>query len=452
MSEFYLPLVLHLTESTAWAVLFLGMVFLLRIKSARVKCWLYRISLLKFLIPTTLFASWLTVDRSGELLAAVVITAEPVMSVVEYTTEQRFFSYPFYLWLVGIDALILITLIRGIRYHRRIKNTGTAFPERYDVLLQQTLSTMKTKYRTLKGMITESGPSIALYGIFRPRIIAKRAFLDTLTDNELVSAYQHEISHWMRRDNLWRLLTEAVTAVFWFHPLVWFIRNRLTLETEKACDETVLGFGKEANGYATCLLKAAEFSHEKNQFGAIALSETSLKQRVSHIIQYKRESISIMKTSAIILTCLFLFGWSVVTFAHDSGIGVGSDMYSVDELDTPPKPIEQVAPVYPPHFKERKRRGVVNLEMVVDEVGDVVSITTLTSTDHAFTRSAMKAVVQWRFEPGKKDGKPVKTLVQLPMQFMPRTIDGKPATTLENPLRPGSGGKTVEQVRKENSD
>ena len=419
MNELYSLLVLHLIESTDWAILFLLMVFLLRIKSARVKSWLYRISLLKFLIPTTLFASWLTLDRSGEILSAFIVTAEPVISVVEYTTEKSIFNIPFFLWLIGINTLIIITLYRGIRYHRRIQKASTPFEGRQKALLQQTLSNMETRGRTLKGMIVESGPSIALYGIFRPRIIAKRAFLDTLTNDELVSAYQHEISHWIRRDNLWRLLTDAVTAVFWFHPLVWFIRNRLTLETEKACDETVLALGKEADGYANCLLKAAEFSHEQNQFGAIALSETSLKQRVSHVIQYKRESISIMKTSAIILTFLSLFGWSMVAFANDSKkFQIPADyVFEFLQLETTPKAVHRVAPVYPKHLKEDRVMGKVVVELIIDEEGNAYNPSILSTENREFNEATLKAIKQWKFDPGTYGGQPVKTRARIPFNY-----------------------------------
>ncbi len=443
MNDFYSTLILHLIESTAWALLFLGIVLLLRIKSASTKCWLYRMSLIKFLIPTALFASWLTVDRNSEI--AFLVTADSVISAVEFTKEQSFFNYPFYLWLLGIDALVILTLLRGIRYHRRIQSISTQFEGHHQALLQQTLSKMNVSGRSIHGTLIESGPSIALYGIFRPRIIAKRAFLDTLSEDELVSAYQHEISHWIRRDNLWQLLTEVVTAVFWFHPLVWFIRNRLSLETVKACDETDLGFGKSADSYAHCLLKAAEFSHEENQFGAIALSETSLNQRVSHVIQYKRESISIMKTFAIILACLSLFGWSMVAFAKDSGLGAGAEIYNISDLDTPPRPVKRVAPVYPPELKKERVMGVVNLEMIVDEVGDVISVTALTSAAPEFTKASIKAVSEWVFEPGVKDEKPVKTLVNLPLSFTLRAKPGEEQTYPENPLRPRPEGVPLDK-------
>ena len=32
----------------------------------------------------------------------------------------------------------------------------------------------------------------------------------------------------------------AVEAIFWFHPLVWWIGARLIAERERACDEAVL--------------------------------------------------------------------------------------------------------------------------------------------------------------------------------------------------------------------
>ena len=416
MNDLYSIIVIHLFESTDWAILFLGIVYLLRIKDARVRCWIYRLSLLKFLVPTTLFASWLTFERSGELLSSFIVSAGPVISAVQYTTEQSFFAYPIYFWLAGFCCLFILAWITGVRVHRCIQNGCLPFSVADEARLNKTLTSMGRTQGSLPGMLVSHGPSIALYGLFRPRIIAKRAFLETLDDDELVSAYQHEIAHWMRRDNLWRLLTDVVTAVFWFHPLVWFIRKRLTLETEKACDETVLASGKQADRYASCLLKAAEFSQEENYFGAIALSETSLKQRVSHVIQYKKERVSIMKKSAIILTCLSLFGWSLVAFAETSQ-NDANRIYEISELDKAPVPLVRVAPVYPPELKKERIQGSVNVVFIVSELGNVDSMSIEKSSNAEFNESALTGVAQWKFEPGLKEGEPVKTRVRLPLSF-----------------------------------
>ena len=50
--------------------------------------------------------------------------------------------------------------------------------------------------------------------------------------------------HIVRRDNLLALMQMLVSAVFWFHPLVWWIGARLVDERERACDERVLAPGR----------------------------------------------------------------------------------------------------------------------------------------------------------------------------------------------------------------
>ena len=83
--------------------------------------------------------------------------------------------------------------------------------------------------------------------------------------------------------------------------------------------------------------------------------------------------------------------------------------------------------------------GVVNLEMIVDEAGDVISMTVLTSAHPDFTKAVLKAIPEWKFNPGMKDGEPVKTLVQLPLSFVVRPKPGEEQTFPENPLHPHPG-------------
>jgi bla regulator protein BlaR1 len=46
----------------------------------------------------------------------------------------------------------------------------------------------------------------------------------------------------------------AVQAIFWFHPLTWWIGARLIHERERACDEEVLGRGCQPSLYAESIL------------------------------------------------------------------------------------------------------------------------------------------------------------------------------------------------------
>ena len=49
-----------------------------------------------------------------------------------------------------------------------------------------------------------------------------------------------------------------VEAMFWFHPLVWWIGARLVEERERACDEEVLSLGSEPRVYAEGILNVCK--------------------------------------------------------------------------------------------------------------------------------------------------------------------------------------------------
>ena len=57
-----------------------------------------------------------------------------------------------------------------------------------------------------------------------------------------------------RRDNLTAALHMAVQAIFWFHPMTWWIGTRLVDERERACDEEVLRSGCQPDVYAGSIL------------------------------------------------------------------------------------------------------------------------------------------------------------------------------------------------------
>jgi bla regulator protein BlaR1 len=58
-----------------------------------------------------------------------------------------------------------------------------------------------------------------------------------------------------RRDNLFAGVHMMVEAIFWFHPLVWWIGSRMVEERELACDEEVLRMGCEPSDYVEGILK-----------------------------------------------------------------------------------------------------------------------------------------------------------------------------------------------------
>jgi len=51
-----------------------------------------------------------------------------------------------------------------------------------------------------------------------------------------------------------------VRGIFFFHPAVWWIESRLSVEREMACDDAVLAETSNPHGYASCLVSLLEKS------------------------------------------------------------------------------------------------------------------------------------------------------------------------------------------------
>ena len=91
----------------------------------------------------------------------------------------------------------------------------------------------------------------------------------------------------------------------------------------------------------------------------------------------------------------------------------------------PAKAVFQERPVYPYAMKHFGIRGEVTIDFIVDERGQVRNAAIVESDNPAFDEPALKALRQWKFQPGTRDGQPVKVSQRLPMVFqLEETYDG----------------------------
>src|SRR5262249_17856450 len=100
------------------------------------------------------------------------------------------------------------------------------------------------------------------FGWFPPRLLGPRRISGPLHDSPIGAILAHELSHVGRYDNLIAAVQMVVQALFWFHPVVWWIGVRLVDERERACDEDVLRCGSEPDVYAESILTTCRFATE----------------------------------------------------------------------------------------------------------------------------------------------------------------------------------------------
>lgn len=102
-----------------------------------------------------------------------------------------------------------------------------------------------------------------------------------------------------------------------------------------------------------------------------------------------------------------------VLFLFTAGIAFGQD----SKFDEPPMPTKTVPPRYPTELKREGVSGMVTMSITVDEKGAVQNPVVKKSSRPEFEQPAIDAVSQWKFEPAKKDGKPVAVQVVIPVKF-----------------------------------
>ncbi len=101
---------------------------------------------------------------------------------------------------------------------------------------------------------------------------------------QLEAIFAHELSHVRRRDNLAAAIHMLVEAIFWFHPLVWWLGARLVDERERACDEEVLKSGREPQVYAEGILTVCRHYLESPLICAAGVTGSNLKRRIEAIM------------------------------------------------------------------------------------------------------------------------------------------------------------------------
>ncbi len=101
-----------------------------------------------------------------------------------------------------------------------------------------------------------------------------------------------------------------------------------------------------------------------------------------------------------------------------TGVGTGmANVFDLASLDQTPVPRVRVPPVYPFEMKRAGITGEVLVGFIVDSNGDVRDAFAVRSTQREFEMEAIKAVMKWKFKPGKKGGTSVNTRMQLPIAF-----------------------------------
>jgi uncharacterized protein (TIGR03435 family) len=306
--------VAHLWQST----LVIGVVWLLTLalrgNRAHVHHRLWLAASVKFLVPFSWFVSlgaqleWRTAPSIAQPAATFVmdeILAPPVIAAVVSTpTAQSTSAWPWMLasiWAVGVAGVLFW-------WWRQWRLVQAALGQAKPIALGSPcdvadLTVMSSAWTFEPGVV----------GIWRPVLLLPEGLADRLTSAQLNAVIAHERCHIDRHDNLAATVHMVVEAIFWFHPLVWWMERRLLDERERACDEAVLSAGNDPDEYVAGILSVCRFTLRAPLACVAGVSGAELRSRIESIVRMELgKRMTVTRRVAVGLVAAVLLGVPIV--------------------------------------------------------------------------------------------------------------------------------------------
>jgi bla regulator protein blaR1 len=294
----------HLWQSTLFAAVAGLLTLILRKEQARVRYWLWLTASAKFLIPFSalvtlgnrLASSHTSTGASAGLYFAVEQISQPFrQSAIALPAVSQaastvaapivFHFLPAFLvamWLCGFAAVVMVWCTRWRRISAVVRK-GVPILEGREVEALRRVE-RRAGMRPIDVVRSHDSLEPGIFGIVRPVLLWPDGISNHLEDAHLEAILAHEVWHVRRRDNLAAALHMVVEAVFWFHPLVWWLGARLVEAREHACDEEVVALSCERHIYAESILKVCEFCVGSPLACVSGVTGSDLKKRMVHIM------------------------------------------------------------------------------------------------------------------------------------------------------------------------
>ena len=276
----------HLWQSTLFTAAVWLVARAVRTNAARVRYWLWFAASMKFLIPVSALMqageqfAWRTAAVAPPPTVSFVI--ERVLTPAAAATTTATSAAPMTSSTSVWPVLLLVAWACGVgvvlvHWWRQWQ------PIRHAMRSARPIEASEDDSLTILASASIMEPGVL--GIWRPVLLVPEGIRDRLTPVQLRAVIAHERCHIRQHDNLTAALHMAVEALFWFHPVVWWLERRLIEERERACDEYVLQSGSTPRDYAEGILEVCRFAKEPAPVCVAGVSGSDLRRRIESILE-----------------------------------------------------------------------------------------------------------------------------------------------------------------------
>ena len=240
-------------------------------------------------------------------------------------------------WLAVAALYGLYKLLGSYIVQRELKRWSMPVPDKsLEMNYQKLCRKMKVSHPPKLWMNAKVTTPL-LTGLLRPRIYLPS---DRYTWKELELLLSHELSHYRHHDLWYKLILQLVCIVYWFNPLLHWMRREADQDLEFLCDERIMKDGAHEERMQYNYLLAQTAAQRRNFYGlstGFNGSLADLKKRMVNIMRAGK-----LKKGKFIMFCflaVFVFmnvmtGCSEKEPEDTSAVSTGSVSQSESESDT----------------------------------------------------------------------------------------------------------------------
>ena len=259
-----------------------------------------------------------------------------------------------WLWLIGAMLLILLNIARYISLNVKIRKNG-------EIISLSEIGEYTN--RKINVRVWESIASPFMTGVIKPTLILPKT---ELSSEQLHNILCHEMTHFKRRDILYKCFAEFVKCVHWFNPVIWYVTRQIATECEISCDIAVTKnmSDSEEMSYINTILSLLPMGKSKQLplTTQMASSKKILKRRFI-MIKNKKTTSRFMSVMSAVIAIVML---STTVLASGVLSDLTTDDYTIEilnngeKIELTNKPFIENGEVYVPLRELFEKMGIMS--------------------------------------------------------------------------------------------
>ena len=245
------------------------------------------------------------------------------------------------LWLVGM-SFFAVRLLLGLAFIRRLR--AQAQPLETGQVMLQSLTDRLGLHKPVRLMASADVSVPLVVGQLKPLILFPVGLINQLSPAQTEAILAHELAHIYRYDYWLNLLQYVIEAIFYYHPVIWWIGSVVRREREHCCDDVAVALVGNRVTYARTLLAMEAYQQPGSPLvPAFAAGKKQLLGRVERILLPNINQ-SDMRTKLVITGLLLV---SAVIFSFRQPLqGRSADATTFIESQIDSLPIEKKRMVF----------------------------------------------------------------------------------------------------------